>query len=41
MDEWNTSQRELLPPMFEGNLKTHQPSHPKGVKGSSGGQSLT
>ena len=43
VDEWNTSQRELLP-VFDSNLKTQQPSHSKVVKGSnsgSGGQSLT
>lgn len=34
MDEWNTSQRELLPPAFDGNLKTQQASHSKLVKGS-------
>jgi hypothetical protein len=26
VDEWNNSQRELLP-VFDGNLKTQQPSH--------------
>ncbi len=35
-DEWNQSQRDLLP-IFEGNLKTFQPSPTKKVKDSQNG----